>query len=114
MPFRCFLLAQRDRSTIDFPLACCVEDAGCELQNLSSAMKMLPNLSSNLAGFGDRHRERQGWPGRGLELVLGFPYRMLLHIPLSVVVFFIVFSFFSFPELCFSSTLSIGLEMALN
>lgn len=108
MPFSCFLLAQRDGSRIGFPLACCVEDAGCELQNLSSAIKMPPDLSVNLAGLGDRHRERQGWLVWDSHTGC---YCTFLYLWRS---FFIVLSFFSFPALCFSSISSIGLEMALN
>lgn len=38
-------MAQGDGPGIkDFPFACCVENAGCELQSLSSAIKMHQNL----------------------------------------------------------------------
>lgn len=114
MPFSCFLLAQRDGIRIDFPLHCCVEDAGCGLQSLSSATKMLQNLSLNLAGFGDRHRERQGWQGRDLVLVWSSHTGCCCTFLDLWLSFFIVFFFFSLPELCFSSTMSIGLEMAFN
>lgn len=120
MLFFFFFTAQRDRNGIKaFPLTCRVANAGCELRSLSSAVKMHQNwfvfeplcflLSPDILVTGAMRGEcgRAGfWRLSGVTM----PYIVAHSLSMDVLFFF---SFF-FPELCFSSTVSIGLEMAFN
>lgn len=114
-------MAPRDGNGIkDFPLACCVENGGCELQSLSSAIKMHQNffvseplffpLSPDVLMTGTV-RGKGG--GAGFWRLAGVMMQYVVAHSLSVDVFFFLLFFF-FPELCFSSAISIRLEMAFN